>query len=185
MDPIAQFAQALQDAGLNPKLIDIGAEPYHIAVPQAGQTIDDEPVLRINLLDSHAGDLELWQMIMVFPEQAVTDAAWELTTAMLNPVNRVLIAGKVIADEDSQMLYVTYNHISAPGGSVLQSGPPLVRLFLENCAALAPGLATALTTDPHPEVDPQEAAELDAVMGKLTRSEADLQRLLAQLAGHT
>lgn len=175
MDQIAEFAQSLQGAGLQPALIDTGAEPYHIAVPLPGQSVDDEPVLRINLLDSHAGDLELWQMIMVFPEQAVSDGAWALVTAMLNPVNRVFMGGKVIADEDSRMLYATYEHMTATGGSACLSGPPVVRYMLESCAVLAPSLGVALTHDP------TDSDKLDAAINELARSEQELEALLVRL----
>ena len=143
-----EMASALDIAGLNPVLIDVAPEPYHIAVPFPGQSVEDEPVLRINLLDSADGDLELWQMVVVIPAQAVSDRAWALVRNMLNTVNMSLTVGKVLAMEDEQMVYFTCNHLAPPGDSALQSGPAVVSFVLENLAVLAPALVDALCTDP-------------------------------------
>ncbi|WP_300038581.1 hypothetical protein [uncultured Roseobacter sp.] len=153
-----EMAEALDLAGLNPVLIDAAPDPYHIAVPFPGLSVEDEPVLRINLLDSADGDLELWQMIVVIPAQAVTDRAWSLVRNMLNTVNMSLTTGKVLAMEDEQMLYYTCNHLAPPGDSALKSGPAVVRFVLENLGVLSPALVDALSTDPPPDFEAAERA---------------------------
>lgn len=177
MDMIDRFATALQDAGLAPALIDDGDGPYHIAVPLPGLTVEDDPVLRINLVDSHDGDLELWQMNCVFPEQATSDPVWEMVKATIHTINRTMIAGKVLVDEDSRMLFATYSHMTTPGGAALQSGPPVVRFFRDYCAVLAPDLSAALCTDIAPD--------LEGAITDLTRSQAELEALLARLTKST
>ncbi len=153
-----EMAQALDRAGLNPVLVDTPPEPFHIAVPFPGQSIEDEPVLRINLLESADGDLDLWQLVAVIPAQAISDRAWELTRNMLNTINLSLTTGKVLAIEDDQMVYFTDAHLVPPGDGALLSGPPVVAFALENLSVLCPALLTALTTDPEPNFDAAERA---------------------------
>lgn len=167
------MAEALSRAGLKPSLIDTPPEPFHIAVPFPGASVEDEPVLRINLLESTDGDLELWQMVVVIPAQAVSDHAWSITRNMLHAVNQSLTVGKVLTMEAEQMLYFTYSHLTPPGDSALQSGPAVVRFVLENLAVLCPTLETALSTEPEPDF---EAAERS-----LQETQASLAELLDQL----
>lgn len=173
MDMIDQFATALQDAGLGPALVDDEDGPYHIAVPLPGLSVLDDPVIRINLLDSHDGDLELWQMNCVFPEQAASEDVWEMVKATIHTVNRSMVAGKVLVDDASQMLFATYSHMTTPGGAALLSGPPVVAFFRDHCAALAPELAGALTTE--------IAQDLDEIVDDLTRTQQELEAILANL----
>lgn len=153
-----EMAAALDRAGMRPVLVDTPPDPYHIAVPFPGLTIEDEPVLRVNLLDSADGDLELWQLVVVVPAQAVSERAWAVVRNMLNTVNMSLSIGKVLAIEDEQMLYYTYNHLAPPGDSALASGPAVVQFVLENLAVLVPALVDAQTTDPAPDFDAAERA---------------------------
>ncbi len=132
-------------------LTDCAPEPYHIAVPFPDQSVEEEPVLRINLLASADGDLELWQFISVIPAQAVSDRAWALVRNMLNTVNLSLTVGKVLAIEDEQMIYFSCNHLAPPGDSALKSGPPVAHFILENLVVLTPALVDALSTDPPPD----------------------------------
>jgi len=167
------MAEALSRAGLKPALIDTPPDPFHIAVPFSGASVEDEPVLRMNLLLSDDGDLDLWQLVVVIPAQAVSDRAWHVTRNMLHAVNQSLTVGKVLTMEAEQMLYYTYNHLAPPGDSALHSGPAVVGFVLENLEVLCPALVTALSADPEPDFDAAERA--------LEETQASLSELLGQL----
>lgn len=167
-----EMAVALDRAGLRPVLVDTPPDPYHIAVPFEGLSVEDEPVMRINLLESADADLDLWQLVVVIPAQAVSDRAWALTCKMLNTVNTSLTLGKVLAIEDEQMLYYTFSHLAAPGEIALASGPPVVKFVLENLQVLIPALVDALGTEPAPDFDAAERAllEIQQALGELAQS---------------
>ncbi|TCM86113.1 hypothetical protein [Rhodovulum steppense] len=140
MADIGDFVAALNGVGLRPVLVDEPDEALHIAVPFPDSDVGSDPVLRINRLDSVDGDLELWQMVVVFPARAESEAAYEMTQAMLNAVNAALVFGKVVGIRDEGMVYFSHNHATDTGDSVTRSGPPLVAFLLETLAMLSPAI---------------------------------------------
>ena len=176
MASIEDFVTALDRAGLAPFLIEEPGQPLHIAVPFPGRSVQDEPVLRINRLDSVEEEIELWQIVVIFPAQAASELSYNLTEAMLNTVNAALTVGKVVAVPDKQMVYFTHAHITDTGASVTRSGPAVVALILESLTVLSPAICETLETELA-----EDAPDLETLTARLEEAEGSLKDLLEVL----
>ena len=165
------FIAALTRAGRTAEWqVEDPGDPGHIAVPLSG----DCGMLRINQLESVDEVLAIWQMVFVFPAVATSEHVFDLARAALNTVNSALILGKVVAAEEEEMIYFSYNHITRGNAGLDATAPYIVGLICDLLEVLCPPLCALLETDTTPD-----EADVDALLAQLGEAEAALETLLA------
>lgn len=150
-------------------------DPGHIAVSLAGEC----GALRINQLDSADEVLAIWQMVFVFPSVATSEHVFDLVRAALNAVNTALLLGKVVAAEDEEMVYFSYNHVTRGADGLAATAPFVVDLICELMEVLCPPLCALLEAD----VTPEEG-DVDAILAQLRDAETALESILASVDAH-
>lgn len=165
------FIAALKGAGRTAEwVVEDPGDPGHIAVPLS----DDCGMLRINQLESSDEVLAIWQLVFVFPAVATSEHAFDLARATLNTVNNALFLGKVIAAEEEEMVYFSYNHITHGSAGLDMTAPFIVDLICDLLEVLSPPLCTLLEADTTPE-----ESDVDGILVQLSEAEAALEALLA------
>lgn len=165
------FIAALKRAGRAAEwVVEDPGDPGHIAVPLS----DDCGMLRINQLESSDEVMAIWQLVFIFPAVATSEHVFDLARAALNTVNNALFLGKVIAAEDEEMLYFSYNHVTHGAAGLDATAPFVVDLICDLLEVLSPPLCTLLEADTTPD-----ESEADGILTQLSDAEAALEELLA------
>lgn len=165
------FIAALTRVGRTAEwVVEAPGDPGHIAVPLSG----DCGMLRINQLETSDEVLAIWQLVFVFPAVATSEHAFDLAKATLNTVNTALFLGKVIAAEDEEMVYFSYNHITHGAAGLDATAPFVTNMICDLMEVLSPPLCALLETD----TEPQES-DVDGILAQLAEAEEALEELLA------